>query len=272
MSVVGSAQLEALQALLVVLLTVIVATTSIPRARLSFGELYTAIRQADGRCGPRRSHTAAYSRDWYNKAMTVMSESDFARTFRVPRAVFTALVYAAEVSVFFAAPEYKHALPVMLQVAMGLYKCVPYAVAGRFLSGPLLHRPPLLARALRRIARPISYFDLAQKFGVSESSAHKSVNCRFVKWIIATYMKAQLLDRWPRTPQKCAEMAGAFTLSHSHISGGKNVIRGCIGALDGTLVPIWCKDFLQKLYYCRKGACTRASPGFARRTLPPVTA
>ena len=126
-------------------------------------------------------------------------------------------------------------------------------------SGQLLARAPLnrslLARALRRIARPISYFDLAQKFGVSESSAHKSVNCRFVKWIIATYIKAQLIDRWPRTPQKCAEMAGAFTLSHSHISAGKNVIRGCIGALDGTLVPIWCKDFLQKLYYCRKGAC-----------------
>lgn len=88
---------------------------------------------------------------------------------------------------------------------------------------------------------------------MSTGTAHKSVNRRFIRFIIHTFGKKQIFDRWPRTPEQCAVMSAAFATTHAAVSGGVHVLRGCIGALDGTLVPIWISDYMQKLYYCRKG-------------------
>jgi hypothetical protein len=57
--------------------------------------------------------------------------------------------------------------------------------------------------------------------------------------------------RWPRTLEQCAAAAAEFSLFSSKV--GSNIMKYCVGALDGTLVPMWCKDMFQKLYYCRKG-------------------
>jgi hypothetical protein len=114
-----------------------------------------------------------------------------------------------------------HALPIDLQVGIGLYK----------------------------LARSISFFDLAARFGVSTGAAHHAVT-RFVKFLIDTYGQTQLYDRWPTTVEKCAEYAVAMG---ARTGDPLRFMRNCIGALDGTLIPIWCREAMQRLYQCRKG-------------------
>lgn len=115
---------ELLQAVLALLMCLLGSGAAAPVARVSVAAMAALWREMDGRCGARRSHAASYSRDWWERAVPAMSANDFARTFRVSRAVFNMLLFAAETSMYFAAPEYTEALPVALQLAMGLYKCV----------------------------------------------------------------------------------------------------------------------------------------------------
>jgi hypothetical protein len=108
--------------LLVTLLTTTPVVSVCTVAALSALSVALAHLLSDGRRGPRRSHAASYSRDWWERAVPHMLPDDFARTFRVPRAVFDMLVNVALTSAYFAAPPHVAALPIALQVAMGLYK------------------------------------------------------------------------------------------------------------------------------------------------------
>ena len=60
--------------------------------------------QFDGRSGPRASHKAGrtHSRLWWSEDVPKMSEADFARTSRVPRAIFNTLAAAAALFSFFS--------------------------------------------------------------------------------------------------------------------------------------------------------------------------
>ena len=147
-----------------------------------------------------------------------MSEADFARTFRVPRAVFDIICAAAVAYVLCSGVG---SLPTDMQVAIGLYK----------------------------LARPISFYDLAQKFGISTSAAHFATT-RFITFLIDTYGQAQLFDRWPTTADECVQYAAAMS---ARTGDPLRMLKNCIGALDGTLIPIWCKESMQRLYQCRKG-------------------
>ena len=62
-------------------------------------------------------------------------------------------------------------------------------------------------------------------------------------------MRPQIFNRWPTTAEMCADYAAGMAARSDYA----RPMKYCIGALDGTLIPIWVKDFLQKLYYCRKG-------------------
>jgi hypothetical protein len=177
-------------------------------------------RQFDGRSGPRASHKASrmHSRLWWSEDVPKMSEADFARTFRVPRVIFNTLAAAAALCVLFSGAL---SLPPDVQVAIGLYK----------------------------LARPISFYDLGQKFGVSTSAAHFATS-RFITFLIETYGQKQVFDRWPTTMAECVQYAAAMAV---RTGDPQRLLKNCIGALDGTLIPIWCKESLQRLYQCRKG-------------------
>lgn len=217
---VDGSNAASMHALLVVLVTIIVSAPSVALIATLSAAL---LRRADGRSGPRVSHTAAreHSRLWFEKDVPRMSPADFARTFRVPRVIFDMLVASASLAVVFSAPEHLYPLPVALQVAMALYK----------------------------LGRPISYFDLAQKFGVSPASAHRAVQ-RVVLFLIQTYAQTQIFNRWPTTPAACEAYAAGMALRTGDPARPLNF---CIGALDGTFIPIFCPDWLQNLYFCRKG-------------------
>lgn len=208
---------EALQALFVAL---VLAASWSPLPALLPHLLHAALRACDGRSGARASHAAGrvHSRLWWEKDVQHMSDSDFSRTSRVPRVIFLALVAAASLCSLFTGAR---ALPVDMQVAIGLYK----------------------------LARPISFFDLAQKFGVSTGAAHHAVT-RFVQFLIDRYGQEQLFDRWPTTLAKCVEYAVAMG---ARTGDPMRFMQNCIGALDGTLIPMWCREAMQRLYQCRKG-------------------
>lgn len=51
-------------------------------------------------------------------------------------------------------------------------------------------------------------------------------------------------DLWPRTAEACRRLADEF----KQLAG----IDGCVGALDGTLLPIWRPSWAIDEYFCRK--------------------
>lgn len=204
---------------LIIILLVVASALQSSTSVVDFLRMAT-LRQFDGRRGPRASHKASrtHSRLWWTQDVPKMSEADFARTFRVPRAVFNTLAAAAALCVLFSGAL---SLPSDMQVAIGLYK----------------------------LARPISFFDLAQKFGVSTGAAHFATS-RFITFLITTFGQSQVFDRWPTTLDMCMQYAAAMA---ARTSDPLRLLKNCIGALDGTLIPIWCKESLQRLYQCRKG-------------------
>lgn len=204
-----------------VAIVLLVLAAALPSGAGVFHVLRTAIqRPLDGRSGLRVSHKAGriHARQWWGMDVPYMSEADFARTFRIPRAVF-AMFPAAAVS--YVLWKGAGSLPTDMQVAIGLYK----------------------------LARPISFYDLGQNFGVSTSAAHFATS-RFINFLIDTYGQKQLFDRWPTTAGECAQYSAAMT---ARTSDPLRMLKNCIGALDGTLIPVWCKESMQRLYHCRKG-------------------
>jgi hypothetical protein len=204
-----------------VVIALLILAAALPSGARVFHVLRTAIqRPLDGRSGLRVSHKASriHARQWWGADVPNMSEEDFARTFRVPRAVFAMLAAAAVTYVLCTGAG---SLPTDMQVAIGLYK----------------------------LARPISFYDLGQKFGVSTSAAHFATS-RFITFLIDTYGQKQLFDRWPTTAGECAQYSAAMA---ARTSDPLRMLKNCIGALDGTLIPIWCKESMQRLYQCRKG-------------------
>ena len=89
-----------------------------------------------------------------------------------------------------------------------------------------------------RLGRSASYNDVAEVFGVSEGAVWTAVNTRFVEFLLEKYMQPQIADRWPTTPEMCASYAAAMA---TRTRDPDRPMQGCIGALDGTLIPIWCK-------------------------------
>jgi len=122
MTDISSVTLAAAAMLATMMCALIAAGAPPVTVQLSIAAVVLAIREADGRCGQRRSHAATYSRDWFDRCVPNLSESDFMRTFRVSRAVFELILAAAVASAFYAAPAHTGALPVAMQVAMALYK------------------------------------------------------------------------------------------------------------------------------------------------------
>jgi len=272
----------AAELLLSLVFCLLVVIASHPPTATAGSAALLAYLAADGRRGVRRSHAAARSQDWWNRCVPAMHDEEFERTFRVSRTVFFIIVAAASQSgVFTSALAHMPQMAVSLQVAMALYKFVDCGGQEGVLLYSFVHlsnvqrgwgaheatrrqRKSAWTRSPRasssvcvflffilvlRLGRPISFFDLAQKFGVSIGAAHVAVTSRFLPWFVQHYMRPQIFDRWPTTPEMCADYAAGMAARSDYA----RPMKYCIGALDGTLIPIWVKDFLQKLYYCRKG-------------------
>ena len=101
------------------------------------------------RGGQREDHSSTYNKTWWTINVPNFRQAKFIRTFRVSKGVFKALVAKAMLAKDFEVSGAKAnvATPPDMQIAMFLYK-----------NG-----------------RPISYFDVAERFGVSEGHCFQCV-------------------------------------------------------------------------------------------------
>ena len=173
----------------------------------------------------RVSRAALRSKHWWDVCVPQMPLADFIRTFRVSRSVFRQLVDCLHRSTAVQRPcNEGRAVSLELRVAITLYKC----------------------------SRAISYYDVAQKFGVAEATAF-SIVWSTIDILAQALYKTQVSDRWPTTPEDLAAAAAAFSTMYVDSSYPSHCIHHCIGSLDGTLLPIWCISGLNEIFYCRKG-------------------
>jgi hypothetical protein len=129
-----------------------------------------------------------------------------------------------------------------------LNKLEPFMVCdlemARRSSGSAISPSTRLAMALRMLAGA-SYVDVFFAFKVSQAAAYANTH-----YVVGLIRKAFALPGIPLSDEtKLAEMARAFTQSR------KSPLFGCIGALDGILIPIQKPpDHLSpRKYFCRKG-------------------
>jgi hypothetical protein len=111
-------------------------------------------------------------------------------------------------------------------------------------SGSAISPSVRLAMALRMLAGA-SHVDVFFAFKVSQAAAYANTH-----YVVGLIHKAFALPGTPFSDEtKLAEMARAFTQSR------KSPLFGCIGALDGILVPMQKTPDHQSLrkYFCRKG-------------------
>ena len=170
----------------------------------------------------RRSASAAIPRssDWWTSVVPRYTDAYFQRCFRVPRAVFNVIVSRARAHALFATTPTNatRMLPADLQVAIALW----------------------------RQGRAVAVRDVAQHFGVADGSVANATS-RFVRFMLAEFI-TEITNRWPRTPERCAQLAAGMRMRVARPHG----MPSCIGALDGTLVPIWCPHGLNQMFFCRK--------------------
>jgi DDE superfamily endonuclease len=180
----------------------------------------------DGRrSASRQSHLHTRSTDWFDRCVPLLSPYDFIRTFRVSRAIYARICADAR--------------------ATGNFDVRP-CNASKQSSVELL-----VAMFLYKLGRTESYYTLAQKFGVTEGHAISAME-RVERFMIGKYYVTQIESRWPDTPQKCAAAAAAMQARYSH-DDSRHQMKGCVGALDGTLIVIWCPNRFQEIFYGRKG-------------------
>jgi hypothetical protein len=132
------------QYLMVFLYFSISATTAI--ALYYFYEDYYRDRR---RGGQRENHRATYDKEWWEKRVPHFGHAKFVRTFRVSRRVAQRLVEEAQKDAAFEVH------PSKVWCASSPYKQV--------------------CMFLFKNGRPISFFDVAERFGVSEGHAHECV-------------------------------------------------------------------------------------------------
>jgi len=104
---------------------------------------------------------------------------------------------------------------------------------------------------LYKISRTISFYDVGQKFGVSEPHAFEQLE-KMANFIIGRYYFPMISSRWPSTPAACAAAAAAMQARYVH-DNPRHQMRRCVGALDGTLIIIWCPSGFNDVYFGRKG-------------------
>lgn len=66
---------------------------------------------------------------------------------------------------------------------------------------------------------------------------------RVVIFLIQTYAQTQIFNRWPTTRAACEAYATGMAL---RTGDPERPLHFCIGALDGTFLPIFCPDWLGK--------------------------
>lgn len=178
------------------------------------------------RSAARMSWIHTRSSDWWQRCVPELSTADYVRTFRVDRFVFGRLADSIRAALATTARgcNIARASSIELLLAMCLYKA----------------------------SRPITYWDLAQKFGVTEGHAYSAVH-DIADLVIQLLYKNQVTARFPKTVPECAAAAAVMQARYVDDSAAQRAMRHCIGALDGTLIPIWCPSGFNDAFYCRKG-------------------
>lgn len=176
------------------------------------------------RRAPRLGCPVPKGREWWFMKVPQYDDKTFQRCFRVPRVIFQRLVHHARGHEIFAASvsNAERTLDVDHQVGIALWR------QGR-------------AAAVR---------DAAQLFGVSDGSVINA-SARFNSFMKREFLQSEICDRWPRTAEQCAALAAGMRARVAE----PHSMEGCIGALDGTLVPIWVKRGFEEHYFCRKQFC-----------------
>ena len=139
-----------------------------------------------------------HSRDWWNTVVPQMSDERFRSNFRVPRHVFEHLVSHYEANYPPSSHNAARAIPAALQVGAALYR--------------MGHTMPVRA--------------ISEHFGLSAGSVI-NFSDRFARMVVDTFEEEYI--KLPTTDEM-------HDLAHGWL--GLGPLRGIIGALDGTLVPI----------------------------------
>jgi len=187
-------------------LSAIIAGLTAFQLTLASTVVATALLYRERRIAPRSSNP--YSRAWWSEVVPSYSDADFQRCFRVPRQIFRRLVDAARDHPAFRtnAPNSAELYDVELQEG----------------------------NALWRQGRAVAVRDVAQHFGVSDSLVISATE-RTLRALKDLFMH-EIVDRWPTSVDSCARLAAGMRARVREPNG----FRNCIGALDGTLIPIWC--------------------------------
>lgn len=154
-----------------------------------------------------------HSRDWWNTVVPQMSDERFRSNFRVPRHVFEHLVSHYEATYPPSSHNAARAIPAALQVGAALYR--------------MGHTMPVRA--------------ISEHFGLSAGSVI-NFSDRFARMVVDTFEEEYI--KLPTTDEM-------HELAHGWL--GLGPLRGIIGALDGTLVPIARPADEPDLFYTRKG-------------------
>jgi hypothetical protein len=156
------------------------------------------------------------STHWWTHVVPKYNDKQFKRNFRVSRKVFDTVVSAIQNE-----PEF-----VTTPNNAGRFTCVSKQVG----------------IAIWRLGRSASVNDVSVMFGVAPSTVIEATVR--VQAAILRKLSHRITDLWPKDEEACAQLAAEF----KKLAGMAN----CVGALDGTLVPIWRPGHAIDDYWCRK--------------------
>ena len=158
-----------------VAIVLLVLAAALPSGAGVFHVLRTAIqRPLDGRSGLRVSRKAGriHARQWWGMDVPYMSEADFARTFRIPRAVFAMFPSGTALKLFIArkpairiSPTYAMRLPLRQNSSPPvLTPLLLLAAVLTGLTGTKLTQHMALTSISRKASKPNAHLQNAQKF------------------------------------------------------------------------------------------------------------